>query len=271
MRLVRSLSGLVAVLLLAGFCTEVAWAEDVYYRVTLATRGQEGEYPPEQFTFKTDGYVTADTWVNVDPPISAYGETFTRMKYGVGRLVVGSFTLNGLILERAADDPAGPSEIVAIELYIDPAPDYEGLFDLSGPFDTAVWITGAGGGGLTTLWGQGGLLAITEDPPNVVRMSSIWAQPRGGQVVVGWETASEIRTAAFRVLRSENGGQYEVVSKLIPAQGDAGFGARYSWTDEAVRSGRQYNYMIEEVEDAGSTNQYGPVGVYAPSPSQRRR
>ncbi|HXK61269.1 MAG TPA: hypothetical protein PLP42_15390 [Acidobacteriota bacterium] len=269
MRLMRLLSGVVVVLLLVGFCTAVAWAEEVYYRVKLEPRGTEGEYPQQLFTFKTDGYVTSDNWVEVDPPISAYGETFTRIRYGVGRLKVGQFTLEGLILERAEDDTPQAGEIAAIELYVSPAPQSEGVFDLSGEFDTAVWILGTHG--LTTLWGEGGLLAITEDPERVVQMSSIWAQRRGGQVVVGWETASENGTAAFRVLRSENGGPYEVVSELIPAQGGANFGARYLWTDAAVRSGSQYNYVIEEVEDTGTTNQYGPVGVSAQGPSQRRR
>jgi hypothetical protein len=48
---------------------------------------------------------------------------------------------------------------------------------------------------------------------------------------------------------------------LIPAQGSATTGARYTYTDVPPRPGNRWQYLLEEVETGGATNRYGPVAA----------
>lgn len=83
------------------------------------------------------------------------------------------------------------------------------------------------------------------------------------QVVVRWETASELETAGYNLYRSNSpdGPFTQVNAELIPAKGDQLVGARYELTDTQVVAGETYSYQLEEVTSDGKTSRQGLVSV----------
>jgi len=75
-------------------------------------------------------------------------------------------------------------------------------------------------------------------------------------VVITWETASEVNTAGYYLLRSEtaNGDYGRISSSFIPSQGSATIGAQYRYTDHQVNTNNTYFYHLQEVELDGSTH-----------------
>jgi len=78
------------------------------------------------------------------------------------------------------------------------------------------------------------------------------------QVVVTWETASEVGSAGFHLYRSDSpdGPFVPITENPIPAQGDPLAGASYSYQDSQVSWGQRYFYQLEEVERSGTRNRY---------------
>ena len=83
---------------------------------------------------------------------------------------------------------------------------------------------------------------------------------------IDWETETEIDTAGFNIYRSEAiDGEYELLNAtLIPSNGNAVSGARYSFTDEDVAAGKTYYYLLEDVELDNTTEQHDPIEYTAP-------
>lgn len=84
-------------------------------------------------------------------------------------------------------------------------------------------------------------------------------------VTVEWSTASELNTAGFNVLRSENpnGPFTRLNAEVIPASPDPLVGSSYAYTDTNVTPGQTYTYQLEEVEFGGGTAPQGTVIVTA--------
>lgn len=83
---------------------------------------------------------------------------------------------------------------------------------------------------------------------------------------IEWETETEINTAGFNVYRSDSiGGEYILLNEtLIPSVGNSFAGARYSFTDENVTTGKTYFYRLEDVELDNSTEQHEPIEYSTP-------
>jgi hypothetical protein len=78
------------------------------------------------------------------------------------------------------------------------------------------------------------------------------------RVAVTWETASEVETAGFHVLRarSPDGDFTRITETPVPAEGDPLVGASYRYEDIDVTWGQRYVYQLEEVELDGTRNRY---------------
>ena len=65
-----------------------------------------------------------------------------------------------------------------------------------------------------------------------------------------WETAAEIDTAGFNILRSESqDGTFEKTNEvLIPGEGGPTQGPVYSYIDDGLQSGVTYWYKLEDVD-----------------------
>ena len=96
----------------------------------------------------------------------------------------------------------------------------------------------------------------------VVTLVSFTASPGDGQVLLEWETASEIDNAGFYLHRSTaEAGEYVRIGDFIPSQGDGLMGARYSYLDQDVQNGTTYYYKLESVATDGSSEFHGPVSA----------
>jgi len=84
-------------------------------------------------------------------------------------------------------------------------------------------------------------------------------------VTVEWSTASELNTAGFNVLRSDNpnGPFTRLNPEVIRASPDPLVGGSYVYTDTNVTPGQTYYYQLEEVESGGVTSPQGTVVVTA--------
>jgi hypothetical protein len=82
---------------------------------------------------------------------------------------------------------------------------------------------------------------------------------------VNWETAIEINTVGFNVLRSryKDTEWKQVNDKLIPAENMGGvWGGSYSFTDTSdLLPGKTYYYKLQELEVGGNKLYYGPVEI----------
>jgi hypothetical protein len=83
-----------------------------------------------------------------------------------------------------------------------------------------------------------------------------------GGVTIAWQTASEVDTMGFNLLRAQDSSEgpfRPINAELIPAKGDPLTGAEYRVEDEKVEPGRLYFYQIEEVEWSGAQERYPEV------------
>ena len=97
---------------------------------------------------------------------------------------------------------------------------------------------------------------------NWASVTSVKAREDAGRVVVGWETAAEIGTAAFRVLRQDpRSGEFRAVSgRLLPAVGRAPGGV-YRFVDETAPTSGRLTYKIVERDLKGAEHEAGPYTV----------
>lgn len=102
-----------------------------------------------------------------------------------------------------------------------------------------------------------------------VDLASFSAQASAGGVALAWQTGTELDNAGFNLYRAPavNGPWAKINGALIAAQGDAVFGASYSFVD-APGHGAFY-YKLEDVFYSGVSTTHGPVQVTV-APAFRR-
>jgi hypothetical protein len=85
-------------------------------------------------------------------------------------------------------------------------------------------------------------------------------------VRVTWKTESEMNTAGFNLYRGTSpSGPFEtkVNQDLIPPSADPLTGKEYTYVDQTAQSGVTYYYELQEVEQNGAVNRFGPISVRA--------
>jgi hypothetical protein len=99
--------------------------------------------------------------------------------------------------------------------------------------------------------------------PTPVQLLYFWAKPLIGSVLLEWETAWEIDTYGFYLLRSDTGNLSDAVEvAFVPAQGHGqGGGAAYSYLDLSVAPGLACSYWLVDVDTDGRRTVHGPVEV----------
>lgn len=104
-------------------------------------------------------------------------------------------------------------------------------------------------------------------PPLAVVLASFDATARPTDILVTWESASEIDNLGFNLYRSEsaNGERIRLNGEMIPSQAPGGGGASYEWEDGTVSTPATYYYWLETVDLAGGTNMHGPVSADFPA------
>jgi hypothetical protein len=107
-------------------------------------------------------------------------------------------------------------------------------------------------------------IGIEENGPTAITLATFTAQPDDGQIIVSWETASELDNVGFNLYRSDAvDGPYILLNPtLIPSQAPGSvLGAIYTWRDEDVFPGRMYFYYLEDLAVNGMRELHGPVST----------
>ena len=102
-----------------------------------------------------------------------------------------------------------------------------------------------------------------EQNPTLIEFIALEASGMGTEILITWETASEIDTAGYHISRSiSESGPYEQINEsLIPAKGSPTQGASYKFVDRNVEPGKTYYYKLEDVDSSGSRSFHGPVSA----------
>lgn len=83
-------------------------------------------------------------------------------------------------------------------------------------------------------------------------------------VRVTWKTETEMNTAGFNLYRSTSpDGPFteKVNAELIPPSADPLTGKEYTYMDTTAQAGVTYYYQLQEVEQSGAVNKFGPITV----------
>lgn len=107
-------------------------------------------------------------------------------------------------------------------------------------------------------------------PPLAVLVGGFEAFDAGEQVLLQWETLSEIGNVGFNLYRAtaDNAPGAPINGTLIPsAAPGAGQGAAYEYLDSDVQVGQSYFYWLESVAENGQAEVYGPAMVLLEAPT----
>jgi hypothetical protein len=102
------------------------------------------------------------------------------------------------------------------------------------------------------------------NPPTAVDLASFEAAGAAGNIVLNWETASEIDNLGFNLYRADSadGPRTQLNAGLIPSQNPGSpVGASYQFVDNTASSGATYYYWLETMDVYGQTNLHGPVST----------
>ena len=99
--------------------------------------------------------------------------------------------------------------------------------------------------------------------PVAVTLASFAAEAQANQVLVTWETVSEIDNAGFNLYRgTADDGSDRTLLVSIPSQAPGSSqGASYSFGDSAIQDGQTYYYWLESIDLNGVATMHGPVSV----------
>lgn len=143
-----------------------------------------------------------------------------------------------------------------------------GTFELGGSAGQPDAAAPSGG----TFELQGGFWNLTTAAPLAVTLASFSAVSAGGQVLLAWETVSELDNAGFNLYRatSDDWGSAALLT-FVPSQAPGSSqGFSYSFTDADVETGLTYWYWLEDVSLTGVTTMHGPVTVTVLAPTAVR-
>jgi hypothetical protein len=96
-----------------------------------------------------------------------------------------------------------------------------------------------------------------------VELVSFTATGLNGEVLLEWETGSELENLGFHLYRSlsEEGPYEQITASVIPGLGSSPAGAKYSYVDSGLTNGVTYYYKLEDIETTGATELHGPVSA----------
>ncbi|MEM7028435.1 MAG: choice-of-anchor L domain-containing protein [Chloroflexota bacterium] len=95
--------------------------------------------------------------------------------------------------------------------------------------------------------------SFVTEPPTAIELVTFIVNKLGDQVILQWETASEIDNEGFHVWRSETraGSYVRLTDAIIPAHGNNDTGAHYQFVDGTAQPDQIYYYRLEDVDTEG--------------------
>lgn len=104
-------------------------------------------------------------------------------------------------------------------------------------------------------------ITVQFDEQVPVELASFAGEVVQDQVVLNWATASQTNNAGFRVLRSTDQENFEVVSELISGAGTTDVLMPYSFTDDSVPASDMVYYVLEQIDLDGTIHRSNPIEV----------
>jgi len=97
-----------------------------------------------------------------------------------------------------------------------------------------------------------------------VQLTSFTAESVRGQVILKWQTQSEIDNLGFNILRSESkDASFEKINaEIINGAGNSTSPTDYSFVDDRVEANQTYYYQLEDIDIRGNASYHGPVPVF---------
>ena len=100
-----------------------------------------------------------------------------------------------------------------------------------------------------------------------IQLASFEARVSGRNILIIWETGTEINNAGFDLYRFEAGDRTtlkKLNDRLIPAKGAPATGACYKFLDTNVRPGVRYDYWLVDIDTSGKLTLHGPASARVP-------
>jgi hypothetical protein len=104
-------------------------------------------------------------------------------------------------------------------------------------------------------------VVVNFDQQSPVELASFAGEVAKDNVVLNWSTASQTNNAGFRVLRSTDQENYELVSELISGAGTTDVLMPYSFTDISLPAAEQVFYVLEQIDLDGTIHRSNPIEV----------
>jgi uncharacterized membrane protein len=107
---------------------------------------------------------------------------------------------------------------------------------------------------------------LTNYFPTAVELVAFTATAAGDDILLEWETATELDNLGFNLYRSEEADEEGELSRLnaalIPGQNPGSpVGGSYAFVDQGVSPGVTYWYWLEAVDVHGAVTRHGPVSA----------
>lgn len=118
------------------------------------------------------------------------------------------------------------------------------------------------------------LLVAPATSPLAAALASFDASQLGNEIIVTWETVSELENIGFNLYRgvTPDAPNVQLNAALIASQAPgSGQGFVYTWEDTFdLAGGTTYYYWLEDVDTAGLTTRHGPISITFEAPTAVR-
>jgi hypothetical protein len=94
-----------------------------------------------------------------------------------------------------------------------------------------------------------------------VELASFGGEAADQGVVLNWTTGSQTNNAGWRILRSEDGENYEAVGSFVQGAGTTEELLNYTFTDEGLPQSETVFYVLEQLDLDGSVHLSNPIEV----------
>jgi hypothetical protein len=190
-----------------------------------------------RLVFNSQPKITADKTIAVIPRGGQATATVTASGFAAGATVTFSKTVTG---------SATVTDATAGNVY---------TLTASGSGAATVSVTASDGTTTTSA------VTIQFDEQVPVELASFAGEVAKDNVVLNWSTASQTNNAGFRVLRSTDKENYEVVSELISGAGTTDVLMPYSFIDVNIPASEQVFYVLEQIDLDGTIHRSNAIEV----------
>jgi hypothetical protein len=113
-----------------------------------------------------------------------------------------------------------------------------------------------------------GTLCVESGPPLAVSLSSFETVAQPNDILLRWETVSEVDNTGFNLYRATRVDGEQTLLAFVPSQAPGSSqGFTYEWLDSDVTAGETYHYWLEAIDTNGATSLHGPVSATFQAPS----